>query len=92
MAMQTAEHVGKGKKDKLQIDEGTVGLASGTALGALAVGELALLGVACPLCIIGAPALIGFGAYAKIRKKKKAKKVLSNEKSGPEGSKGSKQE
>lgn len=79
-------------KAKLIIDEGTVGLASGTALGALAVGELAILGVACPIYIVGAPALIGLGAYSKIRKKMKAKKELSNEKSDLEGSEGSKQE
>lgn len=68
------------KSSEVQIDGGTVSIAGGTALGALAVGELALLGVACPICIIGAPALLGYGAYSKIRKKRKTKVSTKQEK------------
>jgi hypothetical protein len=47
---------------------GGVELAAGAALGAVAVAEAAVFGVVCPLCVVGAPALIAVGAYKRLRK------------------------
>jgi hypothetical protein len=38
-------------------------MISGAAIGALDVLAIAALGVGCPLCAIGAPALVGWGAW-----------------------------
>lgn len=38
-------------------------MISGAAIGALDLVAIAALGVGCPLCAVGAPALIGWGAY-----------------------------
>ncbi|MBD3362823.1 hypothetical protein GF362_03830 [Candidatus Dojkabacteria bacterium] len=48
-------------------------LLAGGALGAVAAGELVLLGTACPLCVVGAPLLLGYGAYKKYKEKKNMK-------------------
>lgn len=38
-------------------------MASGVVIGALDLVALGALGVSCPLCVVGAPALVGWGAY-----------------------------
>ncbi len=45
-------------------------MISGAAIGALDVLAIAALGVGCPLCAVGAPALVGWGAWRwwKVRK------------------------
>lgn len=45
-------------------------MISGVALGALDVVAIAALGVGCPLCAVGAPALLGWGAYRRWKVKK----------------------
>jgi hypothetical protein len=41
-------------------------LIAGGTLGALAIAEAATAVTVCPLCVIGAPILIGIGAYKKL--------------------------
>ena len=44
---------------------------AGTALGAVSVGAFATLGtIACPLCVVAAPALIGSGIWNRRKAKK----------------------
>ena len=45
-------------------------LVAGGALGLLAAAEAAVGAAVCPLCVIGAPILLGVGAYKKLREKK----------------------
>lgn len=49
-------------------------MISGAAIGALDVLAIAALGVGCPLCAVGAPALVGWGAWRwyKVRKLEQA--------------------
>lgn len=49
-------------------------MISGAAIGALDVLAIAALGVGCPLCAVGAPALVGWGAWRwyKVRKLERA--------------------
>lgn len=54
--------------DDEPLENGNFELAMGTGLGALAAGEIAILGLACPACIVGAPFLIGAGAVKKIQR------------------------
>ncbi len=54
--------------DDEPLENGNFELAMGTGLGALAAGEIAVLGLACPACIVGAPFLIGAGALKKMRR------------------------
>jgi hypothetical protein len=51
-------------------ETGNTEIIAGSGLGLLAAGEAAIGAAICPLCIIGAPILIGIGAIKKIRKKK----------------------
>lgn len=72
--MKKQKEVTTNKKISKELDSSNGFIAGGTALGALGVGEIALLGVACPLCFIGAGALVGYGAYKKVKTKTKKKK------------------
>jgi hypothetical protein len=47
--------------------EGNRLVVSGTAIGVASVASAVLLGATCPLCIVGVPALIGFGIYQRVR-------------------------
>jgi len=56
-------------EDESSEKSGTEELLVGTALGVVAAGE-AFAGMAvCPVCIIGAPILLGMGAYKKYKDK-----------------------
>lgn len=50
-------------------------MISGLAIGALDVVAIAALGVSCPLCAVGAPALIGWGAYRRWKVHQLAKEM-----------------
>ncbi|MBX7194020.1 MAG: hypothetical protein K1X94_18340 [Sandaracinaceae bacterium] len=50
-------------------------MISGAAIGALDLVAIAALGVGCPLCAVGAPALIGWGAYRAWKVHKLAREV-----------------
>jgi hypothetical protein len=49
-------------------EDGKIEIGVGSGLGVLAIGE-AIAGIAiCPICVVGAPILIGYGIY-KTKKK-----------------------
>lgn len=45
--------------------EGTRLILSGVGLGAFGAISAVALGATCPLCVVGAPALVGWGAYRR---------------------------
>lgn len=45
--------------------EGNRLMLSGVALGAVGAASAVLLGATCPLCVVGAPALVGWGVYKR---------------------------
>lgn len=47
--------------------EGSRLVVSGSVIGAATVASTVLLGATCPLCVVGVPAIIGFGVYKRIR-------------------------
>ena len=51
---------------KKKEDDGTVFLAAGGGLTVVALGGLAA-GAVCPLCVVGAPLLVGYGIYKKYK-------------------------
>ena len=46
--------------------EANTALGTGLGIGAFGAASAALLGSVCPLCIVAAPALIGYGVYKRI--------------------------
>jgi cytochrome c-type biogenesis protein CcmH/NrfG len=52
--------------------EGTRLIASGVGLGAVGAASAVVLGATCPLCIVGAPALVGWGVYKRWKAKGRA--------------------
>ena len=50
---------------ELEAAEGTRLMLSGAGLGAVGIASAVVLGASCPLCAVGAPALIGWGAYKR---------------------------
>jgi len=52
--------------------EGTRLIASGVGLGALGAASAVVLGATCPLCVVGAPALVGWGFYKRWKANGKA--------------------
>ena len=60
--------------DSSEVDraEGNRLIVSGAGLGALGAASAVVLGATCPLCVVGAPALVGFGFYKRWRASKAA--------------------
>jgi hypothetical protein len=56
------------KKD--EHDDGMVYVAAGGGLTAVAVAGIAA-GAVCPICVVGAPVLMGYGVYKKMKSRKK---------------------
>jgi len=54
--------------------EGNTCLALGGGLAALGAGTALAAGAVCPLCIVAAPALIGYGLYKRLRPEGKAER------------------
>lgn len=52
--------------------EGTRLIVSGVGLGAVGAASAAVLGATCPLCVVGAPALVGWGAYRRWKARRPA--------------------
>ncbi len=50
---------------ELEVREGTRLMLSGAGLGLVGAASAVALGATCPLCVVGAPALIGWGAYKR---------------------------
>jgi hypothetical protein len=51
--------------DEAERAEGNRLMVTGVALGAVGAASAVLLGATCPLCVVGAPALVGWGAYKR---------------------------
>jgi len=47
--------------------EANVTLAGGVGLGAFGVASAIAGGAVCPLCVVAAPALLGYGGYLRYR-------------------------
>lgn len=47
-------------------DDGTLFLAAGGGMTAAALGGIAV-GAVCPVCVVGAPLLVGYGLYKKYK-------------------------
>ena len=47
--------------------EGNRLMLSGVALGLVGAASTVVLGATCPLCVVGAPALVGWGVYKRYR-------------------------
>ena len=73
------------KRDSSQEDpeadrvEGNRLIVSGAGLGALGAASAVVLGATCPLCVVGAPALVGFGFYKRWRASKGAASAETTE-------------
>lgn len=63
---------GPGSETQAEHAEGTRLIASGIGLGALGAASAVVLGATCPLCVVGAPALVGFGFYKRWKANRKA--------------------
>ena len=61
------------KKGILEDESGTFELVAGGSVGAIGAAG-AIAGALCPLCVVGAPALIGYGIYKKRQYHKNMKK------------------
>lgn len=66
------------KTDSKKLDNSDVSLVGGGALGALAIGEMLILGTVCPVCVVGGAGLLGYGAYNKLKKRRNYKSVKNN--------------
>jgi hypothetical protein len=47
--------------------EANTALGTGVGIGAFGVASAALLGAVCPMCVVAAPALIGYGVYKRVQ-------------------------
>ncbi|MBU7043213.1 MAG: hypothetical protein HXS47_06440 [Theionarchaea archaeon] len=59
------------KKD--EDHDGLVYIAAGSGLSAVAVAGF-VVGSICPVCVVGAPLLVGYGIYKKMKDNKKEMK------------------
>jgi hypothetical protein len=50
-----------------ELQEANTCLAIGAGIGAAGIGSAALIGATCPLCVVFAPALLGFGAWKRYK-------------------------
>lgn len=55
-------------KDKKESDDSVLYLTAGGGLTAAAVAGIAA-GAVCPVCVVGAPVLVGYGLYKKYKSK-----------------------
>lgn len=51
------------------LKEGNQCIAVGLGIGSLGAGTLLAFGAACPLCLVAAPGLVGFGLLKRMRAK-----------------------
>lgn len=47
--------------------EANMSLGTGLGIGAFGVASATLLGAVCPMCVVAAPALIGYGIYKRVQ-------------------------
>ena len=53
-----------------QRSEANSALGTGLGIGVFGLASAALVGAVCPLCVIAAPALIGYGVYKRVQCRK----------------------
>ena len=70
--------------DESEAREGTRLMWSGAAIGVASAASAVVLGATCPLCVVGAPALVGWGAYKRWNAKKWRAEAAA-EREAPEG-------
>jgi hypothetical protein len=58
--------------------EANTALGTGVGIGAFGVASAALLGAVCPMCVIAAPALIGYGLYQRVQNARADRKSCSS--------------
>ncbi|MBU7032697.1 MAG: hypothetical protein HXS53_09210 [Theionarchaea archaeon] len=58
------------KKEESEKNDGMMYLTAGGGLTAVAVAGFAA-GAVCPVCVIGAPVLMGYGLYKQMKSRKK---------------------
>ena len=63
--VEEKEEKGKENSPKSE-DDGTLPLVTGGGLTVLAVAGVAA-GAVCPVCVVGAPLLVGYGLYRKYK-------------------------
>lgn len=61
------------QKDERPEKEGNDLIFTGVSVGAIGLLGAAVLGAACPLCVVATPALIGTGLYKRWRGKQASK-------------------
>lgn len=52
--------------------EANTAIGTGLGIGAFGVASAALLGSVCPLCVVAAPGLVGYGLYKRYASKRSA--------------------
>jgi hypothetical protein len=60
-------------------------MALGAGLGAVSAGTALVVGATCPLCVVLAPALIGFGAWKRFTVSRSTHCETAKENRGPAG-------
>ncbi len=63
--------------------EGNRLMLSGGAIGVATVASAALLGATCPLCLVGVPAIIGYGLVQRVRGQRMQARSLCASASSP---------
>jgi len=61
------------------LDNSTLYLGLGLGLGGYVTATTVLAGVACPVCVVAAPALIATGVYQKVRNRKRRQESESRD-------------
>lgn len=67
------------QKDERPEKEGNELIFTGVSVGAIGLLGAAVLGAACPLCVVATPALIGTGLYKRWRGKQASKEAATAE-------------
>jgi hypothetical protein len=70
-----------------RIAEGNRLMVSGSAIGVASVASALLLGATCQMCVVGVPALIGFGIFQRIRGEHLERALARRENERPDGAK-----
>lgn len=63
------------QKDEHPAKEGNELILTGVSVGAIGLLGAAVLGAACPLCVVATPALIGTGLYKRWRGRQASKEA-----------------
>ena len=61
------------ERDRNELRDANSCIALGAGLGAMGTGTALLVGATCPLCVVFAPALIGYGGLETILRKSRTR-------------------